>query len=73
MTVAGIPVGDSPAHGIGGWELADFEFDEISGEGKFLYEHPTLGERVAYRDQYVSREYHERIAAERRRRDTAVE
>lgn len=68
MTGAATP--EQPRHGVGGWQLVEFDFDEETGVGRCWYHHPEHGPAVVDRDQYVSAEYHERVRDERRRAES---
>lgn len=56
-----------PQHGVGGWQLVAYDFDEETGAARCQYEHAKLGLHEVVRDRWVSREYHERVRDERRR------
>ncbi len=56
-----------PTHGVDGWQLAEYDFDELTGVATYLYEHPAQPPRVVERGQFVSAEYHDRVRDERQR------
>lgn len=58
-----------PRHGTDGWILADYEWDELSGNGRFTYRRGADADaekRIVDRSQRVSDEFHQRMAEEQR-------
>ncbi len=55
---------EPPLHGVDGWDLADYDWDELSGVGRCVYRKEGVERVIINRLQRVSDEFHNRVAEE---------